>query len=85
MGDDTEPKTEPAAEKAPARGSSAKESARYSVDDLRENPRLLGTGISRHALAGALAGQTKKTFTIDEASKLVDRFLKAEPKSDGDA
>jgi hypothetical protein len=89
--DETQAETEQ--EKAAARGARSSapaksETVRYSADELAANPRLLGTGISRHAVRGALENATKRTFTIDEATKAVDRFLKSEPKSEdaeGDA
>jgi hypothetical protein len=71
-----------AQERAASRGSqsspdSAPEEVRYTADDLAESaPQLLG--VSRHALAGALYGSKKKTYTLDEAKSLVNKFLKRE-------
>jgi len=45
---------------------------RFTAEELAERAREIGC--DRHALAGALAGQTKKTFTVSEARTLVNRF-----------
>lgn len=87
MADETTARPDRAQEKAAARGTQSNptaepETVRFSIEDLRENPRLLGSGISRHAVAGALAGSSKKTFTLDEAAKAVERFLKSKPEGD---
>lgn len=39
-------------------------------------------GHPSHVVVGALHGQTKKTFTVSETKKLIDKFLsrKVEPK-----
>lgn len=81
------------AERAAARGTQSNptavpEEVRYTVEALTEAaPQLLG--VSRHALAGALYGATKRTFTLDEAKGLVSKFLNrpTEPPADdgGDA
>jgi hypothetical protein len=47
---------------------------RYSVEELSENPRLIGS--SARAIAGAFHGvTTPKTFTLDEAAKRVREFM----------
>jgi hypothetical protein len=46
---------------------------RYSIEELTENPRLIGS--SGRAIAGALHGETAKTFTLDDAAKRVREFL----------
>lgn len=48
---------------------------RYDVAALQE--RSLGLlNTSPHVVAGALAGESKKTFTLEEAEKLCKDFLK---------
>lgn len=84
MADET-PTAKPdrAAERAAARGTQSSpdrvpEEVRYTVDDLRENPRLLGPNITEPAIAGALFGATKKTWTLDEVRGRLDEFLTRE-------
>lgn len=75
-------KVDRAAERAASRGTQSNpgaepEEVRYSVDQLMEAaPQLLG--VSRTVLAGGLYGSSKKTYTLDEAKKRVDAFLKRE-------
>lgn len=77
---DTGAKPDRAAERAAARGTQSNpdaepEEVRYTVEQLEEaTPQLLG--VSRPTLAGALHGSSKKTYTLDEAKKLIDTFLK---------
>lgn len=77
-----------AAERASQRGSQSNpenvpEVVRYDRDELKENAGSL-LRVSPHAVEGALAGSSKKTFTLDEAKKLVDAFLKR-PEEGADA
>lgn len=70
-----------AQERAAKRGTqsspgSSPEEVRYSVDDLRENPRLINA--NSRAVDGAfsdLSASGRKTFTLDEAAKRVRTFL----------
>lgn len=68
-----------AAERSAARGSQSNpeatpEEVRYPLDDLKADaPHLLG--VSPHAVAGAMFGETRKTLTLDEAKERVDAFL----------
>jgi hypothetical protein len=50
------------------------EAPRYTVDEIVENARAL-TGESPHAVRGALAGERAKTFTKDDATAKVRRFI----------
>lgn len=80
MPEDTPPKADQAAAKP--RGSQSSpdnppEEQRFTVEELRSGARgLLNT--SPHAVAGALSGERKKTFTLDEAEAAVKAFLKRE-------
>lgn len=70
-----------AAERAARRGTQsnpegAPEEVRFSIEDLFENPRRLGEGVTRPAIAGALHGSDQATFTLEEAADLVNEFLK---------
>ena len=47
------------------------EERKFSTDELIEAPRLCGAR-SGHEVAGALHGQSRKTFTADQASKLAN-------------
>jgi hypothetical protein len=83
MGDDETTATPSrGAEKAAARGTQSNpenvpEEIRYSYDELFEGARGL-LKVSRYAVAGALGGLSQKTFTLEEASKLVNTALKRE-------
>lgn len=79
MADETA-KPERAVERAAARGTqsspaNAPEEARFSAEDLVENPRLLGPGITTPMVAGALYGADRKTFTLAEMAERVNDFL----------
>lgn len=52
------------------------EPERFTVEDLAE--RSVELGFSRHALAGALAGESRKTHTVEQARDAVKKFLKRE-------
>lgn len=84
MADDT-PTVKPdrASERAATRGTqssptNAPDVPRYSEEDLRENPRLLGPNITEPAIAGALFGSAKKTWTLDEVRDRLNEFLTRE-------
>lgn len=71
------------AERAAARGTQSSpdrvpEEVRYTVEDLRENPRLLGPDITEPAIVGALFGSAKKTWTLDEVRDRLREFLTRE-------
>ena len=71
-----------AAERSAARDSQSRSEAtpdepRYSPEALQEDARSL-LGVSSHAVAGALYGETAETFTLDEAKGLVEAFLTRE-------
>lgn len=83
MGSD-EQKAKPsrAAERAAERGTQSSpeetpDEVRYTHEQLIEGARGM-LGVNRHAVAGALAGESQKTFTLDEASELVNTALKRE-------
>lgn len=68
-----------AAERAAQRGSQSNpenvpDEVRYSVEELMEGARHL-LRVPAPAVAGALSGESRKTFTLDEAKTLVDEFL----------
>lgn len=50
------------------------EEVRYSEQELREGAQGL-LGVSPHAVAAALYGQTRKTHTLAEAERLVNVYL----------
>lgn len=60
------------------KAAAADNTPRYSRDEL---PEFLGQ--PPHVLAGALEGESKPSFTLAEAQKLVDKFLKHEDTSEG--
>lgn len=80
MAGDEQPKVDREQERAAKRGSQSNpenvpEEVRYSVEELMENPRLIRT--NSRAIAGAFHGVTSpKTFTLDDAAKRVQEFLK---------
>lgn len=59
----------------PGRDVGSDEVAKYTVEELQENARAL-LSCSPHAVAGALADETRKTWTVDAAAKKVNSFLK---------
>lgn len=63
-------------EKNPARPG--KEESRYSLRQLTEGYRALGT--SREIVAAALKQSGRAQFTLDEARRLVDKFKDQEVK-----
>lgn len=89
MGDDSNETAtaNTAAERAAKRGTqsspdSVPEAVRYSIADLKENSRGL-LDCSPHAVEGAFHDVDQKTFTLADAEKRVNAFLKRrEEKSD---
>lgn len=87
MASTDEPKANDAAQRASARGMQsaperepAPETVRYSVEDLRESAPML-LSCSRHAFDGALAAlgnAAKKSYTRDDAARIVKAFLERE-------
>lgn len=51
----------------------------YTLDELKQNAPVL-FGVQSEVLAGALHGNTKSEFTINEMKGLVDKFLKRKVK-----
>lgn len=47
---------------------------RYTADELRDSARSL-LDVSPHAVAGALAGDTRENYTIEDARARVEKFL----------
>lgn len=87
MADPTDVKPDKAAERAASRGTQSNpdakpEEVRYSIDDLKANPRLVGPGVSRHAIAGAFHDSERKTVTLTQAADQVKKWLKHEPEPD---
>jgi hypothetical protein len=82
MSDAPTVKPDQAAAKAAARGSQSNPErevepaeVRYTVEELTENPRLLGSRISPHGIAGVLSGESQKTWTLSQAAKKLDEAL----------
>lgn len=76
------PQVNTAAERAAKRGTQSSPDAepevvRYSIEALREDSVQL-LGVTEPAVVGALFGETRKTFTLDEMKRLVEKFLKRE-------
>lgn len=87
MADGTQASADKAQERAARRGSQSDpantpDEVRYTIEELKENPSLLGDGISAHAIAGALHDTERKTFTLGTAVKLVNQFLNRVPDTD---
>lgn len=82
------PKAKPdrAVERSDARGTQSNpenppEVVTYTREELTEAARHL-LGVSPHAVAGGLADSDRKTFTLDDATALVNDFLGREVVSE---
>lgn len=82
MAEDPKVKPDRQAAAANARGSQSDptrevdaEEVRYTLDELKAAPRLLGSGISPHAVEGALVGASRKSFTLAQAADELRTFL----------
>lgn len=66
---------------AAAPSETSPEEVRYTVEELVENARGL-LGVKRAAVVGGLAGESRKSFTLTEATDAVNAFLKRAPEMD---